>query len=149
MSDDGDNEVEESTRPLKVKDDEQFKQLVADPERLVVLVLVAPWCEICIAMQPQLEEIAQQPEYERVQFLTADVDAMPDIGRQFKLQSLPTIKYLLKGEEIVPGFSGSNVEKYKTFLEKAFNKRNEVMAEYDAAKAAQEEGGGGEEGEDD
>ena len=35
--------MEESTRPLKVKDDEQFKQLVADPERLVVLVLVAPW----------------------------------------------------------------------------------------------------------
>ena len=42
-------------------------------------------------------------------------------------------------------FRRALVEKYKTFLEKAFNKRNEVMAEYDAAKAAQEEGGGGEE----
>mmetsp|Transcript_32995 Transcript_32995/g.59100 ORF Transcript_32995/g.59100 Transcript_32995/m.59100 type:complete len:148 (-) Transcript_32995:188-631(-) len=138
---DEENEVEESTRPVKVKDEAQFDELIADPGRLVVVAFVAPWCGACKAFGPQLEETAQLPDFERVQFLSVNTDAMPNVAKKFGLNSLPTFKYLLKGEELLPGFSGSNLDKFKKILESAFAKRNEVMAEYDAAKNAEAEGG--------
>eukprot|EP00997_Jenningsia_sp_PLL12_P010002 NODE_7103_length_473_cov_40.221698_g6288_i0.p2 GENE.NODE_7103_length_473_cov_40.221698_g6288_i0~~NODE_7103_length_473_cov_40.221698_g6288_i0.p2 ORF type:complete len:102 (+),score=38.75 NODE_7103_length_473_cov_40.221698_g6288_i0:24-308(+) len=85
------------------------------------------------------EELATLPDYDPVLFLVADTDRMPTVAQNNKLQSLPSFLFLLKGEPIVPGFSGSNYDKFKFFLDKAFAKRNEMMAEYDAAKAAQED----------
>ena len=35
--------MEESTRPIKVKDQAQLDELIADPGRLVVVAFVAPW----------------------------------------------------------------------------------------------------------
>eukprot|EP00667_Euglena_gracilis_P027592 EG_transcript_34276 len=136
---DDENNAEPSTRPLLVKDQQQYEQLLADPEKLVVLTFVAEWCDICKELQPHLAELVQQPEYDPVQFLTIDVDALPRAAEQFQLDSLPAFRYLLKTEQLFPGFSGSNLEKFRTILEKAHAKRNELMAEYDAAKAAREE----------
>lgn len=147
MSDTEENEVEESTRPLKVKDTAEFEKLVADPERLVVVAFVAPWCTICKEIQPQLEEIAQNPDFEKVQFLSIDTDIMPEVAEKYNLESLPSFRFLLQSGELMPGFSGSNIEKFKKILEASFAKRNEDMAEYDAAKAAAAEAGEGGEGE--
>eukprot|EP00668_Euglena_longa_P028875 GGOE01036207.1.p1 GENE.GGOE01036207.1~~GGOE01036207.1.p1 ORF type:complete len:150 (+),score=28.77 GGOE01036207.1:58-507(+) len=136
---DDENNAEQTTRPLHVKDQLQYEQLVADPEKLVVLIFTAEWCEICREMQPRLVELVQQPEYDPVQFLDVDVNALPNVAEQFQLDSLPAFQYLLKTEPLFPGFSGSNLEKFKAILEKSHAKRNELMTEYDAAKAAREE----------
>eukprot|EP00996_Jenningsia_fusiforme_P004470 NODE_5298_length_693_cov_52.242236_g4924_i0.p2 GENE.NODE_5298_length_693_cov_52.242236_g4924_i0~~NODE_5298_length_693_cov_52.242236_g4924_i0.p2 ORF type:complete len:145 (-),score=54.16 NODE_5298_length_693_cov_52.242236_g4924_i0:119-553(-) len=133
-----DEEDIEVLRPIQVKDAEQYQGLMADPGALVVLYFFAPWCEISKECSGMYEETSQQSEYEKVQFLALNVDLLPDVAKKFELHSVPAFFYMLKGEFIVPGFSGSNAEKFKFFLEKAFNKRNEVMAEYDAQKAAEE-----------
>eukprot|EP00992_Anisonema_acinus_P005949 TRINITY_DN19537_c0_g1_i1.p1 TRINITY_DN19537_c0_g1~~TRINITY_DN19537_c0_g1_i1.p1 ORF type:complete len:147 (+),score=38.71 TRINITY_DN19537_c0_g1_i1:45-485(+) len=139
MSDEENEEGGETLRPIQVKDEGQFASLVQDIERLVVVAYVAPWCEISKALAPFLEETAQQPEFERVQFLSVDVEQCPNVAAARQLKSLPTFQFLLKDSPIMPTFSGNNQEKFKGLLEKALSKRNEQMAEYDAMKAQQEE----------
>eukprot|EP00906_Rhabdomonas_costata_P020717 RCo030153 len=127
---------EEPARPVKVSDAASFSTLVSDPERLVVVAFVAEWCMLSRKFSAILEEVSNAAEFERVQFLKVEADGVPEVCKQYKVQSLPTFFFLLKGEPLIPGFSGTNGEKFKYFLSKAFTKRNQVMEEYDKAKAA-------------
>lgn len=44
--------------------------------------VLAHRCDICKELQPHLAELVQQPEYDPVQFLTIDVDALPRAAEQ-------------------------------------------------------------------
>lgn len=65
----------------------------------VVLVdFWAEWCGPCRMLGPTIEKLAE--DYEgRAVIGKVDVDAEPDLGRRFRVMSIPTVVFFKNGEE--------------------------------------------------
>lgn len=71
----------------------------------VVVDLWATWCGPCKQLSPILEKLAV--EYGgRWVLAKVDVDAQPQIGAAFRVQSIPTIVAVIKGQ-VLPMFQGA------------------------------------------
>lgn len=71
----------------------------------VVVDLWATWCGPCKQLSPVLEKLAV--EYAgRWVLAKVDVDAQPQIGAAFRVQSIPTIVAVIKGQ-VLPLFQGA------------------------------------------
>ena len=77
---------------------DNYEELVARSEKPVLLDFWAAWCMPCKMVGPILEEIAE----ERPDVLVGkvDVDTQPELARQFRVMSIPTI-VVLKQREVV------------------------------------------------
>ncbi|TAK70805.1 MAG: tetratricopeptide repeat protein [Actinomycetota bacterium] len=71
----------------------------------VVIDLWATWCGPCTALSPVLERLAEQYAGGFV-LAKVDVDAEPGIAAAFKVQSIPSVFAVLKGQPI-PLFQGA------------------------------------------
>lgn len=70
----------------------------------VVIDLWAEWCEPCKQLSPILEKLAIEGNGSWV-LAKVDVDANPRIQQALRVQSIPTIYAVVKGE-LIPGFQG-------------------------------------------
>ncbi len=76
---------------------ETFDETVLGSEHPVVVDFWAEWCHPCKKIAPVLEEIAH--EYgDSVHVAKLDVDAHPDIARQYGVMSIPTLLVFKNGE---------------------------------------------------
>ncbi|XP_039013584.1 thioredoxin H2-like [Hibiscus syriacus] len=66
--------------------------------KLVVVDFSATWCGPCKLMEPAIEDYANK--YADVEFLKIDIDTLPDVAREFKVDSVPTFVLVKKGTEI-------------------------------------------------
>lgn len=57
----------------------------------------ATWCGPCKAFAPTLDAVAQAYEG-RVDVVKVDVDAEPELARQFRVMSVPTLVLLENGQ---------------------------------------------------
>lgn len=74
----------------------------------VVIDFWADWCQPCKQLSPILEKLAR--EYDgRILLARIDVDANPQLGAAFQVQSIPSIFAVLKGQP-VPLFQGAMPE---------------------------------------
>ena len=73
-------------------------------ERPVLLDFYAEWCGPCRMVSPIVDEIAEEnPEY----FIgKINVDAEPELSREFGIYSIPTL-VVMKGGEVVKKVSGA------------------------------------------
>lgn len=75
-----------------------FQQEVMESEKPVLLDFWAPWCGPCRMIAPTLEEIAEEnPE---IKVCKINVDEEPELAKQFKVMSIPTL-FVIKNGEIV------------------------------------------------
>lgn len=58
----------------------------------------ATWCQPCKIFAPTVEKL--DGEFNNIEFLSIDADQVPQIVKQYKVRSLPTILILSNGEEI-------------------------------------------------
>lgn len=58
----------------------------------------AKWCGPCKAFEPNLKKI--QSEFTAFKFITVNVDDEPQLAKQYKIRSLPTVILLKDGNEI-------------------------------------------------
>ena len=74
-----------------------FQNEVIDSDRPVLLDFWAPWCGPCRMVVPIVEEIAA--ERSDVKVGKVNVDEQPELARQFRVMSIPTL-VVMKGGEI-------------------------------------------------
>ena len=74
----------------------EFEEIVIKSDKPVLVDFYATWCGPCKMIAPILEEIAEEhPEYLIVK---VNVDEEPELGREFKIMSIPALFVLRDGE---------------------------------------------------
>jgi thioredoxin 1 len=76
--------------------DETFDTEVLAAARPVVVDFWAPWCGPCKAIEPALDELAD--ETDKVDFVKLDIDENPRVADRYGVLSLPTVILFAGGE---------------------------------------------------
>ncbi|CAH3172769.1 unnamed protein product [Porites evermanni] len=79
--------------------DSTFDDFVANNPSVLVM-FYAPWCGHCKAMKPEYTDAAKTLKDEQISGVLAAVDATKerDLGKRFKIEGFPTVKYFKDGE---------------------------------------------------
>ncbi len=128
-----------------VVDPSNFQQEVIENsyKKPVVIDFFATWCGPCKLLKPILEKLLQ--EYDFI-LATIDIDAHPDLAKQFSVEGVPDVKIAFEGK-INQGFVGVVSEAEIKELLKQFNLTSDLehkleqmhqsMAEKNVPKAKQ------------
>ena len=77
---------------------DNFAQEVLRSEQTVLVDFWASWCGPCMALAPTIDEIAQ--EQNQVKVGKVNVDEEPELARQYRIMSIPTLMVFLGGEPV-------------------------------------------------
>ncbi len=84
---------------LKTVTDSTFEADVIKSDRPVFVDFWAPWCGPCIAMEPAIEELAEEFKG-KVDILKLNVDENPHTSRAFDVMSIPTSMIFKDGKPV-------------------------------------------------
>ena len=77
----------------------EWKALLEEEDRLVVVDFTAVWCGPCQRIAPTFEAMAE--EYaEQAVFVKVDVDELPELAAQLGVSSMPTFLFYRRGERL-------------------------------------------------
>lgn len=80
-------------------DQQRFNELVNHGEKPVLVDFWAPWCVYCRRIAPAYEKIAQQYA-DRLVVAKVNIDDVPDLARQERIEVIPTLVLYHKGEAL-------------------------------------------------
>ncbi|KAG9139488.1 hypothetical protein Leryth_024051 [Lithospermum erythrorhizon] len=66
--------------------------------KLMVVDFAAAWCGPCKFMEPAINTMADK--YTDVDFVKIDVDEVPDVAKEYKVEAMPTFILLKQGKEV-------------------------------------------------
>ncbi|MBQ6692130.1 MAG: thioredoxin [Clostridia bacterium] len=75
-----------------------FNEEVLNSEKPVLLDFWAPWCGPCRMVVPLVEEIAE--ERQDIKVGKVNVDEEPELARQFRVMSIPTLVVVKEGKAV-------------------------------------------------
>jgi protein disulfide isomerase family A protein 3 len=93
--------VPENQEDLKVAVGRNFKELVIDNDKDVLIEFYAPWCGHCKALAPKLEELATKLNKEDVLIVKMDATAN-DVPPGYEVRGYPTLFWLPKNDKSNP-----------------------------------------------
>ena len=76
--------------------DENFEEVVSQPNVTVLVDFWAPWCGPCRMVGPVLEEIAE--EHSDIKVGKINVDEEQELAAQFQIMSIPTLMVVKDGK---------------------------------------------------
>ena len=77
---------------------ENFQQELLHADQKVLVDFWAPWCAPCRMVVPIVEEIAA--ERSDIKVGKINVDENPELSKQFRVMSIPTLVVMEKGEVV-------------------------------------------------
>lgn len=77
---------------------DNFSQEVLRSEQPVLVDFWAAWCGPCMALAPTIDEIAG--EQSQVKVGKVNVDEEPELARQYRVMSIPTLMLFRDGEPV-------------------------------------------------
>ncbi len=75
---------------------EEFNQIAAQEDRLLVFDLYADWCGPCKMLAPILEKVAQKYN-DRASFYKIDTEDLPSIAQLFRVEGIPYVVFFKDG----------------------------------------------------
>lgn len=109
--------VPESQGDLKVAVGKNFKELITDADKDVLIEFYAPWCGHCKSLAPKYEELATLLADEDVVIAKMDATAN-DVPPLFHVRGFPTLYWLPKNakQNPVPYSGGREVKDFIKFI---------------------------------
>ena len=85
--------------------EKSFEEEVINSDKHVVIDFWAEWCGPCRSLAPVLKSVSDKRD--DVKIVKINVDESPNLAVQFRVQSIPTILFVKKGEvkAVKVGFS--------------------------------------------
>lgn len=77
---------------------DNFVQEVLHAEKPVLVDFWASWCGPCMALAPTVDEVAE--EQTAVTVGKVNVDDEPELARQYRIMSIPTLMLFKNGEPV-------------------------------------------------
>lgn len=93
---------------------ENFSKEVLHAEQPVLVDFWASWCGPCMALAPTIDEIAE--EQTSVIVGKINVDEEPELARQYRVMSIPTLMVFRNGEPVRREVGGKDKEEILEML---------------------------------
>jgi len=99
-------EFEPDSLVKSVESKDQFEKLLNDlvADQLLVLIVGASWCPVCVKMKPLLDNLARQNE--DVVFIYADTDMVTSVREEYGVVALPTI-FIIRSKQTLEKLIGN------------------------------------------
>ncbi|GFS20946.1 glutaredoxin-3 [Elysia marginata] len=104
-----------------IKDQERFDKVVADASNLVVIHFAASWAEQCKHMGEIMNELAKDPRFANVVFITVDAESLAEVSFKYEIVAAPTVIFL-KGGKQIDRLDGLNAAEFTAKVTKHSNK---------------------------
>ncbi len=92
---------------LAIQNLQEYQNLISllEDNQIVMLHFTATWCGPCQRIKPHIEQLSAQ--YPNITICSIDVDQSPDLSQLFKIESMPTFKFI-RNNQVVFEFTGAN-----------------------------------------
>ena len=78
--------------------EEEFKEIVGNGHKLVVVDFYAEWCMPCLMLAPIIDDLAE--EIKEVKFVKINVDENQALASKFSVSSIPCLIIFKEGKEV-------------------------------------------------
>ncbi|CAL9773383.1 unnamed protein product [Musa acuminata subsp. burmannicoides] len=66
--------------------------------KLMIIDFAASWCGPCRSIEPAIKEMSAR--FTNAVFLKVDVDELPEVSKQWKVQAMPEFVLVKRGQEV-------------------------------------------------
>ena len=77
---------------------EDFKSIINNSHKLVVVDFFAEWCMPCLMVSPIIEELAE--EMKDIKFVKINSDDNQDLSKEYNISSIPCLIIFKDGKEV-------------------------------------------------
>lgn len=84
---------------MKSTNKDSFKEDVLDSKKVVLLDAWAPWCGPCRAMEPVLEQIAEEVK-DWAEIVKLNVDEHGELAQKLEVSAMPTFMVFKGGQKV-------------------------------------------------